>query len=83
MSAGCHRLLLNELEQEYEGRAKFTLVSPEETAAATAEIETFGFTETKHGLVIFDGEGTAQLKLPGHIFGRAEIEAGLNKVLGG
>jgi hypothetical protein len=74
---------VSELEQEYEGRARFTIVSPEETAAATAEIEAFGFTDTKHGLVVFDGEGTAQLKLPGHMFGRAEIEAGLKRVLGG
>jgi len=74
---------VSELAQEYEGRATFTIVSPEETTAAAAEIEAFGFTDTKHGLVVFDGEGTAQVKLPGHMFGRTEIEAGLNKVLGG
>ena len=74
---------MSELEQEYEGRARFTIVSPEQTAAASAEIEAFGFTELKHGLVVFDGEGNPQLKLPGHMFGRAEIEAGLTKVLGG
>lgn len=74
---------MSELEQEYEGRATFTIVSPEETVAAAAEIEAFGFTDAKHGLVVFDGEGPAQVKLPGHMFGRTEIEAGLNKVLGG
>ncbi len=74
---------MRELEQEYEGRAQFTIVSPDQTAASSAEIEAFGFSELKHGLVVFDAEGEPRVKLPGHMFGRAEIEDGLKGVLGG
>ena len=73
---------MRELEQEYEGRATFTIVSPEQTAASADEIEAFGFTDLRHGLVVFDGEGEPRVKLPGHMFGRAEIEEGLKEVLG-
>jgi hypothetical protein len=74
---------VRELEQDYEGRATFTIISPEETAASADDIEAFGFTDLKHGLVVFNGEGEPEVKLPGHMFGRAEIEAGLKGVLGG
>jgi len=74
---------VRELEQEYEGQAKFTIISPEETAASADAIEEYGFTDQKHGLVVFDGQGAAIVKLPGHMFGRPEIEAGLKQVLGG
>ena len=74
---------MRELEQEYEGRAIFTIVSAKDTAAAADDIEAFGFTDLKHGLVVFDGDGEAKVKLPGHMFGRAEIEKGLKGVLGG
>ncbi len=73
---------MRELEQDYEGRATFTIISAEETAASADDIEAFGFTDLKHGLVVFDGEGEPRVKLPGHMFGRAEIEEGLKGVLG-
>jgi hypothetical protein len=73
---------VRELEQEYEGRAIFTIVSAKDTAAAADDIEAFGFTDLKHGLVVFDGDGEAKVKIPGHMFGRAEIEKGLKGVLG-
>jgi hypothetical protein len=72
---------VRELEQDYEGRATFTIISPEETAASAEDIESFGFTDLKHGLVVFDGEGEPRVKLPGHRFGRVEIEQGLKGVL--
>jgi len=74
---------VRELEQDYEGQARFTIVSPEQTAASAEALEEYGFTELKHGLVVFDAEGAAVVKLPGHMFGRPEIEAGLKQVLGG
>ena len=73
---------MRELEQDYEGQATFTIISPEETAASFDEIEAFGFADLRHGLVVFDGEGEPRVKLPGHMFGRAEIEEGLKGVLG-
>ena len=73
---------MRELEQDYEGRAIFTIVSAEETAASFDDIEAFGFVDLKHGLVVFDADGEAKVKLPGHMFGRAEIEKGLKGVLG-
>ena len=73
---------MRELEQDYEGQAIFTIVSAEETAASFDDIEAFGFADLRHGLVVFDGEGEAKVKLPGHMFGRAEIEKGLKGVLG-
>ena len=74
---------VSELEQEYEGQAKFVIISPEETAQSADAIAEYGFTDLKHGLVVFDREGNATTKLPGHMFGRTEIEAGLKAVLGG
>jgi hypothetical protein len=59
------------------------LVSPEDTAAAVDELEEFGFTELKHGLVAFNAAGEAVAKIPGHNFGRAEIEAALQEALEG
>ena len=72
---------MRELEQDYEGQATFTIISAEETAASADDIEAFGFTDLRHGLVVFDGEGEPRVKLPGHMFGRAEIEEGLKRVL--
>ena len=45
------------------------------------EIEMFGFTDLKHGLVAFDSEGNAEVKIPGHQFGREEIEKAVQEVL--
>ena len=43
----------------------------------------FGFTDAKHGLVAFDSQGEAKVKIPGHSFGREEIENAIEQVLGG
>ena len=73
---------MRELEQDYEGQATFRIISPEETAASFDDIQAFGFADLRHGLVVFDAEGEPKVKLPGHMFGRAEIEKGLKEVLG-
>ena len=72
---------MGELQTEYGEQVDFVIVSAEETAQRMDEIEQYGFTELKHGLVAFDGEGQAQVKLPGHQFGRPEIEAAIQRVL--
>lgn len=74
---------MGELQTEYAGRADFNIISAEETAKRGDEIEEFGFTELKHGLVVFAGDGVAVALLPGHNFGREEIEAALTPVLAG
>lgn len=74
---------VSELETQYADQAKFVIVSPEETQAAVAELEEFGFSDQKHGLVIFDAAGEAVVKMPGHNFKKPEIEKGLKDVLEG
>ncbi|MFT4541408.1 MAG: hypothetical protein ACI835_003869 [Planctomycetota bacterium] len=74
---------MRELEHDYEGRAIFTIILAEGTAASFDDIEAFGFADLRHGLVVFNGDGEAKVKLPGHMFGRVEIEEGLKGVLGG
>ena len=73
---------ISELEQEYGDQATFVIIPAEETAESADKLAEYGFTELKHGLVVFDGEGDAIVKLPGHMFGREEIEEGLQLVLG-
>ena len=72
---------MRELEKEYGDRVDFVVVSAEETARRTDEIERFGFTDLKHGLVAFDAEGNPEVKIPGHQFGREEIERAVQDVL--
>ncbi len=73
---------MSELETVYADRADFVIVSPEDTAAATEDIERFGFTDNQHGLVIFDAKGEAVVKMPGHSYLKEDIEANLKTVLG-
>ncbi|MCA8980404.1 MAG: hypothetical protein KDC14_10290 [Planctomycetes bacterium] len=72
---------MGELQAEYGARVEFTIIPAEETARSFDKIEEYGFVDLKHGLVIFDADGTAVVKLPGHMFGRSEIDAGIQQVL--
>ena len=74
---------MGELENEYGEQAVFTVVPAEETAQRQDEIQEYGFTDLKHGLVVFGPDGEPVLKIPGHQFGRPEIEEGLRAALGG
>ncbi|MAG64100.1 hypothetical protein CMO84_11325 [Candidatus Woesearchaeota archaeon] len=74
---------MSELATEYEGKVKFELISAEETLAAGEDMAEFGFNDAKHGLVAFDSQGEAKVKLPGHNFGREEIVSAIDQVLGG
>lgn len=72
---------MGELEKEYGDRVDFVLVPAEETAARFDEIEAFGFAQQRHGLVGFSPTGEPLVKLPGHDFGRPEIEAAIEELL--
>jgi len=72
---------VSELEEEYGDRVTFRVIPADETNRRQDEIASFGFTDQRHGLVIFGPEGEAVVKMPGHQFGREEIEAGLKRTL--
>ncbi len=62
---------------------RFNLVPPEVTLAADDELALYGFTEARHGLVAFDRGGVVRAKIPGHTFGRPEIEEAIQAALQG
>ena len=72
---------MRELETEYQGRIDFVVIPAEETARRSQEIEEFGFTALRHGLVGFSTSGAAMVKLPGHQFGKPEIVAAAETLL--
>ena len=72
---------MGELAQEYEGEVVFVIVPAEETEQRYDEIEAFGFTDQRHGLVAFSAEGVAIVKIPGHDYGKPEIEAAVQAAL--
>lgn len=72
---------MGELEQQYGDRLQFTIIPAEQTALRQDEIDEYGFTDLKHGLVIFAPDGEAVFFLPGHTYGKAEIDAGIQQVL--
>lgn len=67
------------LEDEYAGRVTFQLIPAKADGfkedVARYELET-------HGLVGFDAAGEVVVTLPGHNFGREEIVAAVERVLG-
>lgn len=72
---------MGELEAEYGDRVDFVVVPAEETEQRYDEIVEFGFVDLRHGLVVFDADHEAVVKIPGHDFGREEIEAAVLEVL--
>jgi hypothetical protein len=72
---------VGELTPEYEGRVDFVLISAEETAGRQDEIIEYGFVDQKHGLVGFTSERVALVKMPGHNFGKPEIQEAANTLL--
>lgn len=72
---------MGELEGQYGDRVEFNIVPAAETAKRGDEIALYGFTDLKHGLVGFSAQGEARVKLPGHQFGKPEIEAAIQKIL--
>lgn len=72
---------MGELEQEYGDRVYFNVISAEETAERQDEIEAFGFADLRHGMVGFSSDGKDLIRIPGHQFGREQIEAAVKDVL--
>ena len=74
---------VGELATEYGDQVDFNVIPAEETAQRGDEIELYGFTAKKHGLVGFGRDGEVLVKLPGHEYGKPEIEAAIEAVLAG
>lgn len=72
---------VGELEPQYAGRVDFVVIPAAETAQRSHEIEAFGFTDLKHGLVVFSSDRVPVVKMPGHNFGKAEIVVAIEKTL--
>jgi len=72
---------VRELEKEktYEGRIQFTIV-PHTHEGFAAEVESFDI--GNHGLVAFDGQGQVATKIAGHNFGKPQIVAAIQTLLG-
>ena len=61
----------------------FRIIPAAETALAAEELESFGFTALRHGLVTFSAAGEPVGKLPGHNYGREEIVTAIEAVSSG
>ena len=72
---------VGELAAEYEGVVEFEVIPAEETANRGDEIDLYGFTAQKHGLVGFGADGEVAVKLPGHQYGKEEIVQAVEQML--
>lgn len=72
---------MRELEEEYGDQVDFVVLPAKETARRGDEIEMFGFTKKKHGLVVFRASGEVAATLPGHEYQKPEIEEALQTVI--
>jgi hypothetical protein len=72
---------VGELENEYGDEVDFVVISAAETAQRAHEIEEFGFTDLRHGLVGFTADGVPLVKMPGHQYGKPEIVAAIEALL--
>ena len=71
---------VSELETEYEGRINFRIISATSDEGIDASME-YDFENRRHGLVGFDKEGEAKVVMPGHSFGKPDIEKTLAELL--
>lgn len=72
---------VGELEEVYGDRVRFQVVPAEETAKRADEIAAYGFTELRHGLVALDPDGEVIVRIPGHDFGKPEVELAVLSLL--
>lgn len=73
---------MSELEEEYQGRVTFEIIQQSEPRFQK-EVDQFEFGAQRHGLVGLTVDGEVGAKIPGHQFGREEIEAAIQKILTG
>jgi len=69
---------VSDLQQKYDGRVTFNVISVQ-AEGADGEIQKHEL--GTHGLVVYAADGTLSSTIPGHRFGREEIEAAIDKVL--
>ena len=72
---------VGELQTEYGTQVDFNVIPAEETLKRTDEVNSFGFEAQLHGLVAFDGYGKPVVKMPGHTFGKEEIQGAILRIL--
>lgn len=72
---------MGELAEQYGDRIHFNVLQAEETAKRAEEIEAFGFTAKKHGLVGFAPDGSVVAKVPGHSLSREAIVEVVDQLL--
>lgn len=70
---------MRELQKEYEGRIRFTIVSPSQTAEREHDLEEYEL--GTHGLVGFSPDGEVVATIPGHSFEREQIVGVIEQLL--
>ena len=71
---------MGELKPEYEGRVEFEVVSLE-TEEGRARSEGIDFGGLRHGLVGIDRHGAQAVAIPGHNFGKEELQEKVEDLL--
>ena len=71
---------VSELETKYEGKIKFRIISANSDEGIDASME-YDFENKRHGLVAFDKEGGVKTIMPGHSYGKPDIEKNLEELL--
>jgi hypothetical protein len=71
---------VRELGDEYEGQITVTILDVN-TEEGQAAVEKYGWQEPLHGLVTLRPDGTMVGTLPGHRYGKPEVEAKVKELL--
>ena len=71
---------MSELAPKYEGKVEFEVVSLETEEGRTRAAK-YDFEGLRHGLVAYDRSGAHAVTMPGHNFGKGEIEAKVEELL--
>ena len=71
---------MGELSKQYEGRVEFTIASAK-TPEGQEAVKKYELDARKHGLVVLDGKGNVAARIPGHNFGKEEIQAVVEELL--
>ena len=69
---------MSDLRKEYEGRITFNVIS---VRAEGADQEIQKHELGTHGLVVYGADGAVAATIPGHKFGREEIESAIQGVI--